>query len=194
MIPSRVQQYDRSIKMSKEETPWVVAGCKSGEMAHCKRCGAGLSLALPQSLSVIVATTKAFNKDHSRCKPSGYAEPIPLTPREWAAGRDIGISSMTICFVMTGIPTALSGYDTPKDPSDFGRCYRFLALFPQFRPRLTEVAHRFPKWLPLVTNWEELERLYVAAVEGGSGEILYHRMRELNGESPSSVSTKETND
>jgi len=180
--------------MSKVETSWVVVGGKAGEIGHCTRCGVGLSLSLPQSLNVVAAAAKAFNKDHSRCKPSGYAEPIPVTPREWAAGRDVGISSMTICFVMTGLPTPFRSYDTPKDPSDFGRCYRFLALFPQFRRRIEEVSHRFPKWLPLVTNWEELERLYVAAVEGGSGEELYHRMRELNGESPSNVSTKESHD
>jgi hypothetical protein len=169
--------------MPKEETPWVIVGGNSSEMAHCTRCGAGLSLSLPQSLSVVAATAKAFNKEHSRCKPSDYAEPIPVTPQEWASGRDVGISAMTIYFVMTGTQTPFTYYDTPKDPSDFGRCYRFLALFPQFRRRLVEVARHFPKWRPLVTNWDELERLYVAALEGESGESLYHRMRELNSES-----------
>jgi hypothetical protein len=27
------------------------------------------------------------------------------------------------------------------------------------------------KWLPLVTNWEELERLHVAVVNGGSERL-----------------------
>jgi hypothetical protein len=35
-----------------------------------------------------------------------------------------------------------------------------------------------------VDNREELELLYVAGVEGGSGEALYQRIKELNGDGP----------
>jgi hypothetical protein len=152
-----------------------------GEIGHCTRCGEGLSLSLPQSINVVVAATRAFDKDHSRCKPSGYAEPQPRTTSQWADGRDVGISAFTIYSVMTGKPTRMDRYDTPKDPADFGRCYRFLALFPQFRSRLSEVSKRFPEWLPLVSNWDELESLfYVAALKDGGGEPLYARIKELN--------------
>lgn len=167
--------------MSKQSSSWIVVGGKVGETAHCMRCGVGLSLSLPQPISVVVAASRAFEKDHAGCKPGTYTETRPTTPSQWADGRDVGISSFTLYSVMTGNPNRMSRHDTPKDPADFGRCYRFLALFPQFRPRISEVGARFPEWRPLVAHWDEIERLYEAALGDGSGETLYWRMKELTG-------------
>lgn len=45
-----------------------------------------------------------------------------MTPIEWLLSGDTGISSKTICAVMTGNKKADSfGPDVPHDPSDFGR-------------------------------------------------------------------------
>ena len=80
--------------------------------------------------------------------------------KDWFRGTDTGISSNTIFGVMTGTLIAWTGY--PADPDDFSRCYRLLARFPEWRPRIHEVSEEFPNWERLVNNWENLERLYRA--------------------------------
>ena len=76
----------------------------------------------------------------------------------WLKGDDTGTSSRTICGVFAGID-ALDGRkpSTPMAPSDFGRCFRLLAAFPEWRARLPEVAARHPNWTPFVAAWPDLE-------------------------------------
>lgn len=71
-------------------------------------------------------------------------------------------------------------FDIPHDPADFGRCYRLLENFSEWRNRLSEVAVAFPKWGPLVENWQELENLYRQDEYSlGKELLLYARMRQL---------------
>lgn len=70
-------------------------------------------------------------------------------------------------------------YDIPHDPQDFGRCYRLLGHFPEWRERLAEMAEVFPKWGPLVESWPELESLWEAERHKSKAPKLYERMREL---------------
>lgn len=117
-----------------------------------------------------------------------------MTPIDWLMGDDTGISSKTICSVMTG-SAAPEWADTPSDPDDFGRCYRLLALFPLWRSRLPEVAAKYPKWGPMVAAWDELVALYEQCCEkdgrytdesyqAGSDAAgkLFTRMQALNDE------------
>jgi hypothetical protein len=75
-----------------------------------------------------------------------------MTPIEWLWDGDTGISSKAIFGVMNGLPTVeiWAGDNTPRDPGDFGRCYQLVALFPEYRDRLPEVAVKFPKWKSIV--------------------------------------------
>lgn len=161
---------------------WVVAGGAPGEIGHCTRCGQGLRMEMPQDLRVVTAAMRAFVKAHSGCRDTGRTEPRPLVPGDWARGRDTGISSATIYTVVTGNAPIYEHFDVPHDCDDFGRCYRFLKLFPEYRPRLPEVALRFPEWSRLVENWDELTRLYEAALESDQGRALYDRLQQLIGE------------
>lgn len=105
-----------------------------------------------------------------------------MTPIEWLLSGDTGISSKTICAVMTGSKKADSfGPDVPHDPSDFGRCYRLLQNFPEWRARLPEVAAAYPIWGPMVAAWDELTALYEQEKQNKSGMApkLYERMRTL---------------
>ena len=86
---------------------------------------------------------------------------------EWILGNDKGISSKTIWSVMTGQKTNEHFNWTPSDDHDFGRCYRLLGLFPEWRPRLGEVAAAHPSWGPLVRDWDKVSGLY----EKGKGMI-----------------------
>ncbi len=103
---------------------------------------------------------------------------------EWLKSRDTGISSLTIFEVMTGInlrPGILIHPDLPYDPSDFGRCYRLLNKFPEWRVRLPEVAKLYPTWSGLIDNWAELTTLYEEELQNESGRApkLYARMQEI---------------
>lgn len=103
----------------------------------------------------------------------------------WIVGDDTGISSRTIWSVMMGVEyNGISGPRPPADPSDFGRCYRLLKLIPEWRGRLREVAERYPIWGPMVEAWDELERMYEAALATGKNvsdesRRMYERMKQL---------------
>ena len=97
----------------------------------------------------------------------------------WFCGGDTGISSQTIWSVMTGYRVERVGH--PSDPSDFGRCYRLLKLFPEWRARLGEGTAAHPSWISLVAHWDELTSLYEEELKNGTGLApkLYARMQEL---------------
>jgi hypothetical protein len=98
---------------------------------------------------------------------------------QWIVGRDTGSSSQTIWAVMMGAESAYASY--PYDPADFGRCYRLLALIPEWRVALDRVARAYPKtaWKSLVKHWDELTELYEVEAPSGTCPRLYARMREL---------------
>lgn len=105
-----------------------------------------------------------------------------MTPIEWLLSDDTGISSKTILLVMTGSEITGSFWtDIPYDPSDFGRCYRLLQKFPEWRERLPEVAEKYPIWGPMVSAWDELTALYVQELGNPDGKapMLYARMKTL---------------
>ena len=158
---------------------WVVMSGKLGEIAHCTRCGEGLSLNLPQRVEVLLAALTAFGRLHRACKPGEFEEPRPCSPHEWYESRDTGTSSMTIFHVMTGRPTKGDEYSVPLDPDDFGRCYRLLNLFSDWKPRLPEVAVRFPEWRPMVERWDEMTSLYEKELPSGTAPLLYELMQDL---------------
>lgn len=101
----------------------------------------------------------------------------------WRIGRDTGVSSETIWHTMTGAPAAgFHSSSPPLDPADFGRCHRLLALFPEWRSRLAEVAEAHCGWGPMVREWSEMERLYVRDLPTDRCDELYALMRKLLGE------------
>jgi hypothetical protein len=112
-----------------------------------------------------------------------------IDPRalNWIMGGDKGSSSETIWAVMTGAECPRPS--RPLDASDFGRCYRLLALIPEWRVRLPEVTARYPEWGPLVAIWGELEVLWQAVGCNGpfdgewnlaASKRLYERMQAVD--------------
>jgi hypothetical protein len=56
------------ISTMKTKSPdWIVSGGKEGALGTCTRCGDTLKIGLPQSLTVLAASVKAFVKKHSDC-------------------------------------------------------------------------------------------------------------------------------
>ena len=118
-----------------------------------------------------------------------------MKPTQWVLGDDTGISSKTIWAVMMDAvrknPRS-SDYDTPHDPSDFGRCYRLLQLFPDWRKRLHEVPAIFPKWGPLVREWDRLTAIYERDLDSGKSDELYNAIQKLEDEGLIAAGWKET--
>jgi hypothetical protein len=165
--------------MATPKVDWVVTGGKPGEVAYCTRCGEGLTLSMPQRIEVFVGASKAFVKCHAKCPPGEVHQKPAKTPDEWAGSRDVGVSSATIWSVMTGRPSFYSdNYDAPYDPDDFGRCYRLLKLFPDWRKRMPEVAAKYPIWKGLVREWDRLTEMF----ENPKGRELYDLIQKLRKE------------
>ncbi len=106
-----------------------------------------------------------------------------MTPEQWILSNDTGISSKTIWAVMMDVNISdirqTCSFDIPHDPSDFGRCFRLLELFPEWRTRLPEVAEQFPKWKPMVEHWPEMEALYREELPTSNAVKLYKLMKKL---------------
>lgn len=166
------------------DVPWVVAGGKIGETGYCMRCGEGFSAAMPISITGLTKSIEAFVKKHAHCPEGRASEPEIKAPGDWIASRWTGISSATIWSVMTGMPSPYKAYNHPLDSQDFHRCYRLLALFPEWRSRLDEVAQRFPFWGPFVREWNTLTTLFEQAFneENSSAPALHRLMQSLEDE------------
>jgi hypothetical protein len=168
--------------VSKTKAPHVVAGGKIGEIGHCTHCGRGLSLGGgPQPLPIVTAAMNAFVKMHLGCKSGQFQEPEAHGPEEWLRGRDTGTSSLTIYAAMMNAPSPHDRYDVPHDPDDFGRCYRLLNLFPDWKMRLGEVGTRFLIWRPFVREWNKLTEMYETALASKTNRApeMYKFMQEL---------------
>lgn len=102
-----------------------------------------------------------------------------MTPMDWLLSGDTGTSSETICAVMTG--SKIGHASPPSDGGDFGRCYRLLQHFPEWRARLHEVAERYPEWTGLVREWDALTALYEDEIKTPirANHPLYDRMQVL---------------
>lgn len=106
---------------------------------------------------------------------------------EWLNGTDTGISSKSIFSVLATPENriraegALGGWgaDVPKDPSDFGRCHRLLQKFPEWRERLPEVAVKYPKFKPMVREWDAMTDLWNEEAPTGKCPKLYDLMQTL---------------
>jgi hypothetical protein len=149
---------------------------------------------------MFVAAGKAFEKSHRACKRRereccSYCFQFDHEPstcpklvseanlQKWWNGPDTGTSSKALYTTLTGQGgVSLDQRDPPSDPSDFGRCFRFLQAFPELRARIGEMR-TVKGWAPLVDAWDELERLYLEEVPNhrGAAPRLYARMRELLG-------------
>jgi hypothetical protein len=170
----------------KQPIDWVVL---DGADVFCRRCGRREQV-FPVRITkagtdYAYETIDLFTKDHSKCvvtetSPSAMAG---RSPYHWLQSGDTGTSSITICRVMSGEGDA-TRVGWPIDPSDFGRCYRLLKLFPQWRERLPEVAavHPDTPWVAYVREWDLMTALWEEESPSGWAPKLYDLMKQLQGE------------
>ncbi len=171
-----------------DQAAHVFAGDK-GRLA-CLHCGANYTPAMPCDIDIVIAIWAAFDKKHRRCaKPDrercgvcleiGHAteQHVYRDYHAWLGGGDTGTSSRAIWHFMRGNPVPAEG-GPPHDPSDFGRCHRLLAAFPEWRSRIREMKD-LPGWAGIVGAWDELEVLYLEELPSGTAPKLYGRMKML---------------
>jgi hypothetical protein len=99
----------------------------------------------------------------------------------WTQCDDHGLSSDAMAYAIFNTPHVGSANRTchPRDPEDFGRCYRFLRAVPTASDKLDSVAKLSPTWKNIIDNWDELARLYLEELPTGSAPKLYDRMKQL---------------
>lgn len=114
---------------------------------------------------------------------------------QWLLSDDTGLSSQTIWSVLSGVEFPDNTKylpSVPYDCGDFGRCYRLLKLFPEWRSRLQEVSAKYHEWTKLVECWCELEALYEKAgterfgpwLDKGAAKELYVKINVAIGRKP----------
>ena len=101
---------------------------------------------------------------------------------EWLCGNDTGISSETIVKVALGFKPGKWGFEAPRDPADFGRCYRLVERFPYLRKSFGKVSKACKRFKPILANWDELVAMHEVEFPTGRAPLLYARMKELLGE------------
>ncbi len=87
----------------------------------------------------------------------------------WLSGRDSGMSSVAICHHMLGMK---SDGSFPWDPADLGRCLRLLERFPEWKPRIGEMARYSHTWAALAARWDELAAMMEneVGIDGSKGK------------------------
>lgn len=96
----------------------------------------------------------------------------------WCCG-NVGSSSEAIVFVMCGLSPETILKDSwtpyPHDSTDFGRCYKLLKIFPEWKERIKEMGCLGEIWKRIASAWGELETLY----EQENHKKLYKRLSQL---------------
>ncbi|KAF1698317.1 hypothetical protein CSC62_05250 [Pseudoxanthomonas jiangsuensis] len=139
----------------------------SAELVHANKMG---STDLAALLREAAAALEAAREDASTEKRALL----------WLAGGDSGMSSEAICHHMLGME---SDGSFPWDPADLGRCLRLLELFPEWKPRMGEMARYSPIWAALAERWDELATTMAGEVgidwsKGRKAPLTYAAMKD----------------
>lgn len=143
----------------------------------CNRCGSRYEMGLPMPIYLLTATLEAWTKHHRDCQGNRSAMREARSVHDWITSDDTGISSKAIWAHMMG--RRPSNPTHPWDPADFGRCYRLLALAPEWEARMPEMAKYSDVWGRLGAAWPELKALYEEELPSGTCPKLYQRMKDL---------------
>lgn len=99
---------------------------------------------------------------------------------EWLVSHQTGASSMTMAAIALGAETGR--FDAPRDPSDFGRCYKLVKRLPKIRNHFETIAQRVPVFAGILREWDALCRIYERDLPTGKSDELYERIRSLREE------------
>ena len=172
-MTDRYEKIRKALEMGPTPGPWLVCPTNSGtfvkservsgylaEVRHCRttqdvKADAHLIAACdPDTIRELLD-----ERDQLAADLEAAREDVSIARRAllWLAGGDSGMSSKAICYHMLGMKS--DGSFLPLDPSDLGRCLRLLELFPEWKPRMGEMARYSAQWAALVERWDELAEM-----------------------------------
>lgn len=139
----------------------------------------GIEALEPRCINAVIDAATAIKTEIER-------EPVRATPGmgldAWLASDDTGLSSKFMAHVIFGKPKVRNEVDFPWDPSDFGRCHRFLMACPDAVMKLHLLRQHGPVWSAYVDHWEEMTALYLEERPSGQCPKLYELMKRLQTE------------
>lgn len=98
----------------------------------------------------------------------------------WLTGDDTGMSSKYLASISLGLSKEEISY--PCDPSDFGRCYRFLdkCINPEKWEKILSIAAvKSVHWKKIFDNWDGLKRLWEKECNQVTAPELWDCMKKL---------------
>lgn len=101
---------------------------------------------------------------------------------EWFIGPNTGMSSKSIAAHMCGADVAKYLDYPPADPADLGRCLMLLEKFPEWKPRMPEMASVSKSWARVIPHWDEAAKMMADEVgidwsKGKKAEKTYAFMK-----------------
>lgn len=108
----------------------------------------------------------------------GFRPAVPgMGFHDWLRCDERGLASEFMAFRLMNFGDKPNNH--PHDPSDLGRCIRFLDAVPEARSRLADMAACGPVWAALIGAWDELEAIYREELPSGKAPRCAARMEEL---------------
>lgn len=101
---------------------------------------------------------------------------------EWLASGDTGISSESLAFEYLGTERK-RGICHPLDPADLGRCLRLIAIVPEVRKCVDNLAIKDDGWAKVAPIWDKISESMVDEVgidwsKGDRAPNTYELMRK----------------
>ncbi len=131
---------------------------------------------LPRQLNAVISAADDIVREFARGE-------IMSTPGQgiaaWRKTDQVGASSD---FMAARLGHAgRRDYAYPRDPADFGRCLTLLEAAPELRDNLKDMGAEGPEWAALISQWDEMERLWREESPSGKCPKLYDLMQSLLG-------------
>lgn len=96
----------------------------------------------------------------------------------WCLTSNVGTSSKTMAMLAMNVSHKENDhfwrFDIPSDASDFRRCKALVDEVPQIKEAFPFIKEKFPRFGPILDNWDEL-----CALLSADGTGCYHRIKEL---------------
>ena len=129
----------------------------------------GIELSCARQLNSVIQATLLIIREYEQ--PTVKAKP-GMGLQAWLKSDDTGSSSLFMAYYLADGPKAEYAY--PRDPDDFGRCYRFLRAVPKKdRQAIGFMNDASGIWASLVSGWEEMELLWEQESPTGKCPKLY---------------------
>lgn len=111
---------------------------------------------------------EAANSIKEECNRERVYATSGMTPKEWLASDDVGLSSRYMITVLANLGFPMPYGDLPSDIDDLGRCIRMVDAcnLESEIPRLLEMGD---DWKRIAENWDKLKSLY----NDGKNEEIY---------------------